>query len=145
MLPTAIEISGFRSFGKQPALINSLRKLNFFVGQNNSSKSNVLRAITMLSGMRGADTKLSPRPSDFDSGIENICVFLHFPNRLLKQTFIRHGGRNDAQLEEIEESSSFAIPFTVNRNNDVTITDEQLDHFVASTSIPATCPSRNIP
>ena len=136
MLPTTLEISGFRSFGQTPIVISSLKKLNFFVGQNNSGKSNVLRAITLLSGIRGQDPSLSPRSSDFAQGAENICAYLHFPNSVLKECFYQRGGqRSDPELAEIDESKSFAFPFTLGRDNSTTFTDEQVDHFVLSTQI----------
>ena len=136
MLPTAIEISGFRSFGQERILLSSLKKLNFFVGQNNSGKSNVLRAITMLSSIRGSDPRLTPRSSDFAPRVENICVDLHFPNRALKEVFFRRGGQQNQLLEEIDERKSFAFPFTVDRNNTTAFTDAQVNHFVISTGIP---------
>lgn len=98
MLPTAMEISGFRSFGSKPMLLGSLRKLNFLIGQNNSGKSNVLLAIVLLSSIRGADPKLSPRSSDFAPEAENICVYLHFPKRLLKELFLKRTGQNNPLL-----------------------------------------------
>src|ERR1700730_2413926 len=98
MLPTAIEISGFRSFGQEPVLIGALRKMNFLVGQNNSGKSNVLRAVTMLSSLRGPDVRLSPRTSDFAQGSEEICAY--FPNRLLKEAFTKRNRGTDPRLEE---------------------------------------------
>jgi hypothetical protein len=58
MLPTAIEISGFRSFGSKPVLIDSLKKLNFFVGQNNSGNP------ISPSETRSALHDLGYRPSD---------------------------------------------------------------------------------
>jgi predicted ATP-dependent endonuclease of OLD family len=135
MLPTAIEISGFRSFGSKPVLIDSLKKLNFFVGQNNSGKSNVLRSITMLSSIRGPDPRLTPRSSDFAAGAENINVCLHFPNRLLREVFVKRSGQQHQGLEEIDDSKSFAFPFTVDRNNTFVVTDAQVHRFVLSTGI----------
>jgi hypothetical protein len=132
MLPTAIEISGFRSFGQEPMLIGSLKKLNFFVGQNNSGKSNVLRAITLLSSLRGPDP-LKPRSSDFAAGVQDICVYLRFPNRILKEIFSsRVRGSRDPRVEEIDESKSFSFPFTVDRNN--AVFDYVLWGALASTS-----------
>jgi hypothetical protein len=136
MLPTAIEISGFRSFGSKPVLIDSLKKLNFFVGQNNSGKSNVLRSITMLSSIRGPGPGLTPRSSDFAAGAENINVCLHFPNRLLREVFAKRSGQQHQGLEEIDDSKSFAFPFTVDRNNTFAFTDTQVHRFVLSTGIP---------
>lgn len=42
-------LSGYRSFGPEPQFIAPLSKVNIFVGQNNVGKSNVLRALAMLS------------------------------------------------------------------------------------------------
>src|SRR5215207_3599978 len=133
MLPTAIEIAGFRSFEK-PILIGSLKNLNFFVGQNNSGKSNVLRAITLLSSIRGPDPKLTPRSSDFSPEADRISVYLHFPKRFLKEFFAsRH--QPAPQLESLGESDSFAFPFTVDRNGSVSASDEQAVHFYESIRI----------
>jgi hypothetical protein len=137
MLPTAMEIFGFRSFGSKPMLLGSLRKLNFLIGQNNSGKSNVLRAIVLLSSIRGADPKLSPKSSDFAPEAENICVYLHFPKRLLKELFSKRTGQNDPRWAVIDDNDSFAFPFTVARDRSVAVTDSQIDHFIASINLPA--------
>lgn len=42
-------LSGYRSFGPAPQFIAPLSKVNIFVGQNNVGKSNVLRAVNLLS------------------------------------------------------------------------------------------------
>ncbi len=44
------EISGFRSFGGEPAVISDLQRVNIFIGKNNCGKSNILRFINILSG-----------------------------------------------------------------------------------------------
>lgn len=135
MLPTAIEIAGFRSF-KEPILIGSLRNLNFFVGQNNSGKSNVLRAITLLSSIRGPDPRLTPKSSDFSPGAERITLYLHFPIRYLKEFFAgRRLNQPDPRLEFVGESDSFAFPFAVDRNGVLSVTDEQAVHFYESIRI----------
>jgi hypothetical protein len=136
MLPTAIEISGFRSFGRSPMFVGALKKLNFFVGQNNSGKSNVLRAITILSSIRGPEPILKPRSSDFAPGVESVCVYLHFPNSVLKELLRqRRVQQINPELEQIDEGGSFAYPFTVVADGSVAFTDEQVDHFFTSTKI----------
>ncbi len=42
MLLDGIGISGYRSFGEKLQLIGPFSKLNIFIGQNNSGKSNIL-------------------------------------------------------------------------------------------------------
>jgi hypothetical protein len=135
MLPTAIEISGFRSFGSTLVRISSLKRLNFFIGQNNSGKSNVLRAITMMSSLRGAEPRLVPRSSDFAPSTDGICVFLHLPRLALKEAFATRGARHDNRLERIDFDKSLAFPFPLNRENKIEITDSQVDHFFNSLEI----------
>jgi len=43
-----IELRGFRSIGEEPLVMNPLAKCNILVGQNNSGKSNVLRAVKVI-------------------------------------------------------------------------------------------------
>ena len=53
MLPFgSIEISGYRSAGKSGFELKNLSRLNFLCGQNNSGKSNVLRAIQLLASLK---------------------------------------------------------------------------------------------
>lgn len=46
---TGIEISNFRSIGSQAVAINPLKKCNILIGQNNSGKSNTIKAIKKIS------------------------------------------------------------------------------------------------
>lgn len=45
LLLTAISISGYRSFGTSNQRFERFRKINLFIGQNNSGKSNILRLL----------------------------------------------------------------------------------------------------
>jgi AAA15 family ATPase/GTPase len=135
MLPVAIEIAGFRSFGSDPTLIAPLKKLNFFIGQNNSGKSNVLRAVTMLSSLYGPEPKLTPRSSDFSQGSDSICVFLHFPMLVLKELFTSRGAQQSTILNKLDMNNSIAVPFNLRKDNSLQMGDFQLDHFVRSIGI----------
>jgi len=53
-----IGIGNFRSIGSEPVWINLGKKLNVFIGANNSGKSNVLRAIEWLTENRSLNKKL---------------------------------------------------------------------------------------
>jgi predicted ATP-dependent endonuclease of OLD family len=44
-----IEIRNFRNFGERSVLLYPLQKCNVLVGQNNCGKSNILKAVTLLS------------------------------------------------------------------------------------------------
>jgi len=46
MFIEAFAIAGYRSFGSEPQRIGPLAKINLFVGQNNSGKSNILRFLS---------------------------------------------------------------------------------------------------
>jgi len=46
---TGIELQNFRSIGAEPVVLKPLRKCNILVGQNNTGKSNVIRAIQRIS------------------------------------------------------------------------------------------------
>jgi len=46
MLIDAFAIAGYRSFGSEPQRIGPLAKINLFVGQNNSGKSNIVRFLS---------------------------------------------------------------------------------------------------
>jgi len=39
-------LAGYRTFGPEPQLIAPLRKVNLFIGTNNSGKSNILRFLS---------------------------------------------------------------------------------------------------
>jgi AAA15 family ATPase/GTPase len=132
MLPLAIEISGFRSFGPNPTLVIPMKKLNFFIGQNNSGKSNVLRAITMLSSLRGPEPRLAPKSSDFSHGSDGICVFLHFPMSVLKDLFASRGAMHDARLNELDMKRGIAVPFNLSRDRSLQLNAAHVDHFVQS-------------
>jgi len=139
MLPVAIDISGFRSFGEKPVPIKSLKRLNFFVGQNNSGKSNVLRAIAMLSSIHGPDPKLTPRSADFATGTESICIYLYFPNVYFQKVLASKGGHDrDTHFRGIDENKSFAFPFGVDRTGKVSISDSQIEYSISSSGISET-------
>ncbi len=46
---SGVELRNFRSIGAEPVVLRPLRKCNILVGQNNAGKSNVLRAIKLIS------------------------------------------------------------------------------------------------
>src|SRR3989337_2316732 len=48
MFIDGIGIAGYRSFGSEPQRIGPLEKINLFIGQNNSGKSNILLFLTRL-------------------------------------------------------------------------------------------------
>jgi AAA15 family ATPase/GTPase len=59
---SSLAIAGYRSFGAKPQLFPKFRKLNIFVGQNNSGKSNILRYLSEVAshGTRPAKFSLDP-------------------------------------------------------------------------------------
>jgi hypothetical protein len=79
---------------------------------------------------------LAPTSSDFAPEVENICVYLHFPKRLLRELFFKRTQQNDPRLAEADSDDNFAFPFTMARDRAVTATDSQIDRFVASMKIP---------
>ncbi len=49
MIFSGFQIRNFRSIGEEPLIISPLRKCNILVGQNNVGKSNVLKALKLIS------------------------------------------------------------------------------------------------
>ncbi len=68
---TSFSLGGFRSFGGKVQKFNKLSKINLFIGQNNSGKSNVLRFLHDIYPELGNSTQ----PIKFDA------LDAHFPNR----------------------------------------------------------------
>jgi len=58
MILHEIGIGNFRSIGNNPVWINLEKKINVFIGANNSGKSNVLRAFEWLAQNKSLDKKL---------------------------------------------------------------------------------------
>ncbi|GAF73787.1 unnamed protein product, partial [marine sediment metagenome] len=50
---SGVELHNFRSIGDNPVVLDPLRKCNILVGQNNSGKSNVLKALSKISDKLG--------------------------------------------------------------------------------------------
>ena len=61
---TGIEIRNFRSIGAEGVVLNPWRKCNILVGQNNSGKSNVIAALTMIANLHGGHG--GPKLSNLD-------------------------------------------------------------------------------
>ena len=75
---TSLGVSGFRSFGPKRVVVRPLRRLNVFVGRNNSGKSNILRLVKVLSQETSKtkrnveevrDDCFQPGPGSFEIGI----------------------------------------------------------------------------
>lgn len=74
-------IAGFRSFGPEPQYIAPLEKVNLFVGQNNSGKSNVLRALEVVVGFARSRSRVGSQKVALDGALDE------------------HKGRRKASLE----------------------------------------------
>ncbi|KAA9154221.1 AAA family ATPase [Microbacterium lushaniae] len=76
-LVSGMAFRGFRSFpSSRLAVIHPLTKINLVVGQNNSGKSNVLRALTRTLGKGAAGDTAFDRPHS-DSQHEPVTRFAH--------------------------------------------------------------------
>lgn len=64
MLPQSIVIRNFRSIGNRGFELTNLNKINIIIGRNNSGKSNIIRAISMIKAILGGDKSI--KNSDFD-------------------------------------------------------------------------------
>lgn len=59
-------LKGFRSFGSDAQFISPLSRLNIFAGQNNSGKSNILRAVRAIAGyVQSKGTSPRKTPAEF--------------------------------------------------------------------------------
>lgn len=106
---SSISVSGYRSFGPATQRLGKLSKINLFIGQNNSGKSNILRLLhevyPAMSGRPGSLKLVQldrhiPGPASFTVGIsvslrrEENGDFLEFV-RLINPVF-RDGNTNKA-------------------------------------------------
>lgn len=80
MFIDGVAFNGYRSFGKEPQRIGPFEKINFFIGQNNSGKSNILSWLheyfhKFLGAIRGGDSFSYPA---LNQHIGEECGYLHF-------------------------------------------------------------------
>lgn len=96
-----IGIRGFRSFHGSAQFITPLSKLNLIAGQNNSGKSNVLRLVQQMAGLR------TKAPEGLD--VPRVTSPLPF------ELFISLGGRNSvcAELCDTQKITHSAVIETV--------------------------------
>ncbi len=80
-------ISNYRTFGSTPQYIAPLGKINLFAGQNNSGKSNILRAVSLLENtlvrrnQGRSSTDFQPSANNLHNGDLNkfMSIFLELP------------------------------------------------------------------
>jgi predicted ATP-dependent endonuclease of OLD family len=60
MILHEIGIGNFKSIGDEPVWINLEKKINIFIGANNSGKSNILKALEWVCTNRNLEAKISP-------------------------------------------------------------------------------------
>ena len=133
IFPIGISIAGYRSFGPDLTTITPLRRLNFIVGQNNSGKSNIIRALTVVSSIFGREPRYKLRSSDFNRPNSTFTLVLHFPIGLLKEKFsARSGGDRDVRsaIDSLDSLTDFPYPFSVRADGNLEFNDRDIELFV---------------
>ena len=86
-----IILSGYRSFGPEPQKIGPFRKINLFVGKNNSGKSNIIRYIRKCYGgmLKASDSFLVVvRDEPISASLRNANSIYPTLSRLLKHSAV---------------------------------------------------------
>lgn len=111
---TAISVNGYRSFGTKKQYFERFSKINLFIGQNNSGKSNILRLLhDVYPVIFVSPSKLKlhvldrhmPGPSPFIIGIpvslktEKNGDFAEFFDKI--NPLFKHDGRNSSEISEV--------------------------------------------
>lgn len=71
----SFSFSGYRSFGKQIQRFDNFSKINLFIGQNNSGKSNILRFIHEIYSSLAKQTKIELSPLDKHMGSNTPFIY----------------------------------------------------------------------
>ena len=86
-------ISSYRSFGSDIQLIGPCNKINFFIGQNNSGKSNILfkNALSSAGGLRSNAFNLSELDQHLGENVGRIQIAFGLKrNGLLQETLFEN-------------------------------------------------------
>lgn len=97
---TGIELKYFRSIGENGVMLSPLKKCNLVIGQNNSGKSNVLRAVEKIFQVSKDNVNISLDPLDF----HNRSDAIYFRYKLFFKLDNDHewGGKLREMLQEDE-------------------------------------------
>ena len=124
--PTAISIAGFRSFDANLSTLRPLRRLNFIVGQNNSGKSNILRALAVVASTFGPDPRHKLRGVDFHEDGGAIRLLLWFPLRFLAAVANARGRNPNREVQEalakLDRDGDFPCPIRIASSGDLSLT-----------------------
>jgi len=124
-----IELRNFRSIGAQPVLLTPWRKCNILIGQNNSGKSNAIRAVQRISGVftKGRTS----RSDDAQSGLVDLDSHRRSPESVFG--FRLHFELNDSEdsdLADLIGSSPCYFDFSwVNGEHEPQVVDHTLAHI----------------
>jgi AAA15 family ATPase/GTPase len=116
-----IEISNFRSIGKEAVILSPLHKCNILIGQNNAGKSNIIRAVAKISEvvqkMMGASRK--------DSDVYLSFLDYHLGSQSNPFLFTLHfKGEQTDEVVRITQQVSFSFTFSWSNESKVpTIVD----------------------
>lgn len=99
-----IGLAGYRSFGKDIQRIGPFSKINLFVGQNNSGKSNILRFL--WDKYRNREIRITEADRDIHEGLNKKDVVVEVARsmkRITSREDIQQLSKGNALLETIEK------------------------------------------
>ena len=114
---SGIEIKNFRSIGENGVSINPFQKCNIFIGQNNVGKSNVIRAIKLISDHFKLGDKIKLTELDLHNRNKEKAFFFNIYFQLDK------ANANDAEFLQFIDGESLWFKFKWELNGSPQIID----------------------
>ena len=126
---TGIELRNFRSIGDEPVELAPWLKCNILIGQNNSGKSNVIKAVQKISSifimMGRPGEPRTPR-----EGLGDLDLHKCSPeNQFLFRVCFECDGPEDEELANLAKTSSFWFDFSWQKGQEP---PQVIDHFFAN-------------
>jgi len=129
---TGIELRNFRSIGGEPVVLTPWRKCNILIGQNNSGKSNVIKAVQRISSIFAhmMAQKARPQTPSPREGLGDLDLHRCSPeNPFLFRVCFECDGPEDEELANLAKASFLWFDFSWQKGQSY---PQVIDHIFAN-------------